>query len=84
MRVRINFGHDQSSETSADGTFNPNFDFSKEFEVNGTYDIEKIYCKQRSKRTITFADLTESNVQKGTIRAVTDLGIMFVNNLMMW
>ena len=73
MRVRIDYGHDQNSETPHDGNFDPNFDFSKEFEVNGTYLIEKMYCKQRSKWDITFADLIEQNVQKGTIRAVTNL-----------
>ena len=53
MRVKIDFGHDQNSETPDDGTLNQSFDFGKEFEVNGTYTIEKMYCMQRSKRTIT-------------------------------
>jgi len=74
LQVRVNFGHDQNSAAPSDGTFNPKFDFSKEFEVNGTYSLDKMYCKQRSKRTITFADLSEPDVHKGTIRAVIDLG----------
>ena len=74
MRVKIDFGQDQNSDAQDDGTLNQSFDFSKEFEVNGTYTIEKMYCNQRNKRSITFANLKGPNVQKGTIRAATDLG----------
>jgi len=73
LRARIEFGHDQNSETASD-TFNPDFDFSDEFETNGTYVLERVYCKQRSKRSLMFVDLTSPNIQKGSLKASVNLG----------
>ena len=74
LESRIEFGHDQNSEPSSN-TFNPKFDFGKEFEANGTYVLERIHCKQRSKRSLLFADLASSNIQKGSLKAIIDLGM---------
>ena len=76
LESKIEFGHDRNSETSS-STFNPKLDFGKEFEANGTYVLEKIYCKQRSKRSLAFADLTSSNIQKGSLKAIIDLGMRY-------
>ena len=74
LESRIEFGHDQNSEPSS-ATFNPKFDLGKEFEANGTYMLERVYCKQRSKRSLVFADLAAPNIQKGSIKAIIDLGM---------
>lgn len=73
LRIRVLFGNDQNSEPASD-TFNPQFDFSDEFQANGTYVLEKAYCKQRSKRNLVFADLEFANIQKGSLKAVISLG----------
>lgn len=73
LRIKAGFGHDQNSEAASD-TYNPNFDFGDEFQVNGTYVLEKAYCKQRSKRNLVFTDLADSNIQKGSLTAVINLG----------
>ena len=73
VRIRVDFGHDQNSEPASD-TFNPNINFSEEFQANGTYTLEKVYCKQKQKRSLTFVDLASSAVQKGSLKATIDLG----------
>jgi len=73
LRARVEFGHDQNSEPASD-TFNPDFDFSDEFEANGTYVLERVYCKQRSKRSLIFIDLASPNIKKRSLKAIIDLG----------
>ena len=73
LRARVEFGHDQNSEPASD-TFNPNFDFGDEFEANGTYVLKRVYCKRRNKRSLIFADLASSNIQKRSLKAIIDLG----------
>ena len=73
LKTRVDFGADQNSEAASD-TFSPNFDFSDEFQANGSYILEKIYCKQRAKRNLIFVDLASSNVQKGSLEATIDSG----------
>jgi len=73
LRARIEFGKEINSKPASD-TFNPDFDFSDEFEANGTYILERVYCKQRSKRSLVFADLTSSDIRKGSLKATVDLG----------
>ena len=75
LKARVEFGHELNRKSSSSSkTFNPNIDFGEEFQANGTYAITKIYCKQRSKRSFSFADLSKPNIHKGSIRAVIDLG----------
>ena len=72
LHAGLELGHNQSL-TSPNDTFSSSFNFGKAFEVNGAYVLEKIYCKQRNKRSVIFTDLTSSNVQKGSLNAVIDL-----------
>ena len=74
LRARVDHGQDKSSESPASDTFNPNFHFDKEIEVNGTYVLTRKYCKQRQRRSFIFADLTSHNIHKGTLKAITDVG----------
>ena len=69
LRTKVFFKNDQHSET-----FNPEFGFSDAFQVNGTYMLEKIYCKQRSKRNFVFANLASSKFQKGSLKATINSG----------
>ena len=73
LRTRVGFRHDQNSEPTSD-TFNPNFDLSDEFQANGSYTLERAYCKQRNKRSLIFVDLAAPAVQKGSLKATIDLG----------
>lgn len=75
LKIRVDFGHDQLQDSEpANETFNPDLDFGDEFQVNGTYILERIYCKQRHKRSLVFANLASSYVQKGSIKAIVDSG----------
>ena len=74
LRTRVDFGPEHNSEP-ANETFNPDFDFGDEFQANGTYTLEKVYCRQRSRRSLVFVDLASSTVQKGSLKATTDLGV---------
>ena len=75
LNIRVDFGHDQlQAPEPANETFNPDLDFSDEFQANGTYMLERIYCKQRNKRSLVFVNLASSNVQKGSIKAIVDSG----------
>ena len=80
MRIKINFGsadksnEDDNSYYDDDGTYNNTIDFGNQFQSNGTYTIEKISCQKRSKRDVTFADLTASDIERGNLLAVIDTG----------
>ena len=78
LKSRIELGRNQTSEPSSN-TSNPNLDFGKEFEANGTYVLEKVYCKQKSKRSLAFANLESSNIKKGFLKATIDLGLYMHN-----
>ena len=78
LRVKVDFGDDQNPEPASD-TFNPNFDFSDEFQANGTYILERVYCKQRSRRSLVFVDLASPNVQKGLLAATINLSKQSIN-----
>ena len=69
LRTKVFFESDQNSET-----FNPEFDFSDRFQANGTYTLEKVYCKQRRKRSFAFANLASSKFQKGSLKATINSG----------
>ena len=77
LTVRVDYGQDKdsTSEPPASDTFNPNFHFDKEIEVNGTYELKRKYCKQRQRRSFIFTDLTSNNIYKGTLKAVMDMGM---------
>ena len=72
LRARVDFGHEHSEPAS--DTFNPNFNFTDEFQTNGTYVLERVYCKKRNKRSLIFVDLASSNVRKGSLKANIDSG----------
>lgn len=69
LKTKVFFKNDQKSET-----FNQEFDFSNKFQANGTYSLERIYCKQRSKRNFVFADLSSTESQKGSFKATVNSG----------
>jgi len=71
LRIRVDFGHNQSSESASD-TYNSDFNFGDEFQANGTYMLKRAYCKQRNKRSLIFVNLDSSNVQKGSLKATID------------
>jgi len=71
MRVRIDFG--KANLSMANDTFSDSvMSFGREFQSNGTYLIEKAYCKRKSKRNLIFEDLAASNVEKGDLLAIID------------
>ena len=74
LKARVDYSKKTSSEPPASDTFNPNFHFDKEFDVNGTYTLRRKYCKQRQRRSFIFADLTSYKVQKGTLKAIMNEG----------
>ena len=75
LKIKLDFSDHQNEFDDDDTTanVNKNLDFGKELESNGSYLIQKVYCKQRAKRDITFPDLQESNVEKSTLLATIDL-----------
>ena len=80
VRVSVNFGHDQYSEPASDA-FNPNFNFGDEFQANGTYTLERVYCQQRRRRRLIFVDLASPDIQKGSLKATADIGTYINDNI---
>ena len=82
LTVRVDYGQDKDSttESPASDTFNPNFHFDKEIEVNGTYVLKRRYCKQRQRRSFIFTDLASNNIHKGTLKAITDASMHKCHN----
>ena len=77
LKLKLNFDGNQNGSdlpNNAEGTIDKDIDFSKEFETNGSYLIQRVYCKQRTKRSMIFADLKSPNVKKSTLLATIDLG----------
>ena len=74
LRTRIDFGS-QNNPEPASNAFNPNIDFGDEFQANGTYTLERAYCRKRNKRSLAFVDLASVNVQKGSLKATIDSGV---------
>ena len=72
LKMKLDFGEHESDDLSSDDV-DKDFDFGKEFASNGTYVLEKDYCKQRSKRNIMFADLKAPNIKRSTLLATIDL-----------
>ena len=78
LRIRVDLGHSNGEEQELPvnddtSTFDQSFDFGKEFEANGTYLIEKIYCKHQTRRNVIFEDLAASDVEKEGLLAVINL-----------
>jgi len=73
MRIKFDLGDLQDKSDDLPNNVDKNFDFGKEFESNGSYLIQKAYCKQRSKRNVVFSDLKAPTVKKGTLLATIDL-----------
>ena len=77
LKLKLNFGSNQNESNlphNAKDTIDKNIDFSKEFETNGSYLIQKVFCKQRAKRNMIFADLKAPNVKKASLLVTIDLG----------
>ena len=73
LKLKLDFNDDQSDfDNEDDSTVNKTFDFGKDFESNGSYLIQKLYCKQRARRNVVFADLKALNVEKATLLAKID------------
>jgi len=73
MRIKLDLGDLQDKSDDLPNDVDKKFDFGKEFESNGSYLIQKAYCKQRSKRNVVFFDLKAPTVKKGTLLATIDL-----------
>ena len=73
MKIKLEFGDLEDDDDSPNDDIDKNFDFGKEFESNGSYLIEKAFCKQRTRRNAIFSDLQASNVKKDTLLAAIDL-----------
>ena len=71
MKIKLDFGDLQDDESPNDDA-DKSFDFGKEFESNGTYLIQKAYCKQRSRRSAIFPDLNTPSINKATLLATID------------
>ena len=74
LKVTVDLGKKKDSEPLASDTFDSNFHFDKEIETNGTYLLIRKYCKQRKRRNLIFADLTSTNIQKDTLKAMMNMG----------
>ena len=72
MKIKLNFGDFQDDDLSNDDDVDTSFDFGKEFESNGTYLIEKAYCKKRDRRSAIFSDLSTPSITKATLLATID------------
>ena len=75
VKARVELGHHHHNSTSSSDTNNTNFDFGKEFEANGTYELERVYCKRKNKRSLVFVNLDSPNIRKGSLTGIIDLGM---------
>ena len=69
LNIKLNFGVEDESDNLASDDVDKDFDFGKEFASNGSYIMEKVYCKQRSKRNVIFANLKGPNVRRSILLA---------------
>ena len=77
LRMRVDLGHKSEEEQDMPhdedmDTVDHTIDLGKEFEANGTYLIEKAYCKLRTSRNAVFNDLKALYVKKGSLLAIID------------
>ena len=77
MKIKLEFGDlnddDDDDDDSANNDVDKKFDFGKDFESNGSYSIEKAFCKHRTRRSAIFSNLKAPNVKKDTLLAEIDL-----------
>ena len=78
LKIKLDFSDhenefDVPNNDDATAHVNKRLDFGKELESNGSYLIQKAYCKQKARRDITFPDLQESSIEKSTLLATIDL-----------
>ena len=73
LQTRVDYGQNRSSDHESP-TMDTKFQFDKEFEANGSYVVIRKYCKQRGRRSFIFADVTSQDVQKGTLKAIMNVG----------
>ena len=80
LKLKLDFGGSQNNESDLpdndENIINKNTDFAKEFEANGSYLMQKTHCKQRTKRSVIFTNLKVSTVEKATLLATIDLGLL--------
>ena len=78
MKIKIDFGsatnENDNNYYEDSGTYDNTIDFGNQFQSNGTYTTEKVSCQKRSKRDVVFADLTASDIERGSLLAVIDIG----------
>ena len=78
LKLKLDFGDSQNNESDLpdndENIIDKTTDFSKEFEANGSYLMQKTHCKQRVKRNVIFTDLKASTVEKASLLATIDLG----------
>jgi len=73
LKVKIKLGsNEESGKDYDDSTYDNTIDFSNEYQSNATYSMKRIYCQNKSKRDVTFTDLSASDVEKGNLLAVID------------
>lgn len=72
MSIKLDFG-DLEDDDDSNNDIDKDFDFGKEFQSNGSYLIQKAYCKRRTRRNVIFSDLEASSVNKATLLATIDL-----------
>ena len=71
MKIKLDFG-DLHDDDSPNGDVDKSFDFAKEFESNGTYQIHKVSCKHRARRSAIFPHLNTPSITKATLLATVD------------
>ena len=74
LTARVDYGKKKDSQPPASDTFDSNFHLDKEIETNGTYMLTRKYCKQRQRRNFIFADLTSFDIQRDTLKSMTNMG----------
>ena len=83
MKIKLEFGdpiddddNDSSNDDDDDSSnddMDKSFDFGKEFESNGSYFIEQVFCKQRARRSTIFSDSQAPTVKRDILLAEIDL-----------
>ena len=81
LKLKLDFTHDGNQNESYlpddnddENDIDKTTDFGKEFASNGSFMIQKVYCKQRTKRSVIFADLKSPDIEKATLLATIDSG----------
>lgn len=81
LKLKLDFTHDSNQNESYlpddnddENDIDKTTDFGKQFASNGSFMIQKVYCKQRTKRSVIFADLKSPDIEKATLLATIDSG----------